>query len=115
MRTECLIKLVPVGHVNFEIELRLRIRELFPSLAQFAGLLFGRLSRRTAKNYRAGLQRRGGTQGGIQNIVRRNDSETDRFSAFLSHGEGLGEKLLLDAAKQLVGLQFVLAAGRSPQ
>ena len=42
--TKNLIKLVPIGHVDFEVELGLGVAQLFPGFADQTGLLFRALS-----------------------------------------------------------------------
>ncbi len=41
---EDFVKLVPVGHVNFQVELRLGIGEVLPRITELTGLLLGGLS-----------------------------------------------------------------------
>ena len=44
MGTEDFVELVPVGHVDFEVELRLLITQFFPGFTDQASLLFRALS-----------------------------------------------------------------------
>ena len=56
MGTEDFVELVPVGHVNFKVELWLRIAKFFPGLTDKPGVFFCALSRRASNNNSAGLQ-----------------------------------------------------------
>ena len=53
--TEHLVELVPVGHVNFQVELWLRVAKLFPGFTNKPGVLFRALSRRAPSHNSAGL------------------------------------------------------------
>ena len=57
--TEDLVELVPVGHMDFQVELRLCIAQFFPGFANLPGLFLCGLSRGMAKDNGAGLQRSG--------------------------------------------------------
>src|ERR1700731_587084 len=115
VRSENLVNFVAVRQVNFKIELRLGIRQLFPGFADLARLLFGVVLGGTADNDGAGLQRGGGAQDTIPEIVGGNDRQADGFPALFGHGKRLRKQMLLDAAKKLVGVEFVFAGGRAPQ
>src|ERR1700676_1818529 len=99
----------------FQVELRLGIRQFFPRFADLPRLLFGVLPRGPADHNRAGLQRSGGAQNTIPQVVGRYDRESNRFAALLRHGERLREQMLLDTAEELIGVQFVFARSRTPQ
>ena len=101
--------------MNFQIELRLLIAELFPAIADLARLLFGGFLRGMPDDDGAGLQRRRGAQNTVPEIVGGDDREANRFAAFLGHGQRLRKKMLLDAAEKLVGFQFVFAGGGAAQ
>src|SRR6202035_500626 len=60
-------------------------------------------------------QRGGGAQDTIPEIVGGNDRQADGFPALFGHGKRLRKQMLLDAAKKLVGVEFVFAGGRAPQ
>ena len=51
----------------------------------------------------------GGAQNTVPQIVSGNHRQANRLSALLGHRQRLREKMLLNAAKKLVGLQFVFA------
>ncbi len=89
VRAEDFVDLVPVGHVNFEVELRLLIAELFPRFADLARLLFGDFFGGVADDDGAGLQRRGGAKNTVPEIVGGDDGEADRFAAFFGHRQCL--------------------------
>jgi len=75
VRPEDFVDFVPVGHVNFEIELRPLVAELFPGVADEAGLLFGALVRGVAEDDGAGLERSGRAKNAIGEIVGGDDGK----------------------------------------
>src|SRR5262245_20821945 len=85
VRAEYLVDFVAVWKVNFEIELRLRVRELLPRLADLACLLFALPLAGSSDDDGGRLQIISGTQNTVPEIVGRNDGQADRFSAFFSH------------------------------
>src|SRR6266478_1443549 len=93
--------------MDFQVELRLRIGQLFPGFADLPRLLFGVVLGRAANNDGAGLQCGGGAQNTVPQVVGRNHGQSNRFPAFFRHGKRLREQMLLDAAKELIGIQFV--------
>src|SRR5712691_6803630 len=101
--------------MNFEVELRLLIAELLPGFTDFPGLLLVRFLRRTSHYNGARLQGSRSAENAIPEIVCGHDSKADRLATLLSHGQRLGEELLLDAAKQLVGLEFIFTRSRTAQ
>ena len=113
VRPEDFVDLVPVRHVNFQIELRLLVAEFFPGLADLPRLLFGLLLRGMADDDSAGLQRSGGAQNTVPKIVGGDDREPNGFAALLGHRQRLRKQMLLDAAEKLVGFEFVFAGCRS--
>src|SRR5229473_4095495 len=115
MRPKDFVNLVPGGHVNFQVELRSLVAELFPGVADQPGLLLGALVRGMAQDDRAGLQRSCRAQDTIREIVCRDDRQADGFTAFFRERERLRKELLLDAAEQLFGFKFVFARGRAAQ
>src|SRR6266849_5287003 len=115
VRPEDFVKLVPGGHVDFKVELRSLVAKLFPGVADQPGLLFGAFFGGMSQDDRAGLQRRSGAQNAIREIVRGDDSEADGFAAFFRERERLRKELLLDAAEELFGFEFVFAGGRAAQ
>src|SRR6266849_10219090 len=115
VRPEDFVKLVPGGHVDFKVELRSLVAKLFPGVADQPGLLFGAFFGGMSQDDRAGLQRRSGAQDAIREIVRGDDREADGFTAFFRKRERLRKELLLDAAEELLGFEFVFARGRAAQ
>src|SRR6266446_1729643 len=115
MGPEDLIDLVPVGHVNFEVELRLRIAKFLPGFTDLPRLLLIRFLCGAPCNNCAGLQRSRGAQDAVPQIVCSDDGEADRLAPFFGHGKGLGKELLLDAAEKLIGLKFVFTRSRAAQ
>ncbi len=85
VRSEDFVKLVSVRQMDFEVELRLGIAELFPGFPDLPRLLFIRFFRGTPHNNCAGLQRCSGTQNTVPQIVRRNDRKADGFAALFRH------------------------------
>ena len=82
---EDFVNLVPVGHVNFEVELRLLITEFFPGFADLAGLLFGNFLGGVADDDGAGLERGGGAKNTVPEIVCGDDGKANRFAALFGH------------------------------
>src|SRR5260370_25540227 len=115
VRPEDLVNLVPVGHVNFQVELRPLVAELFPGVADQPGLLFGALVRGMAQDDGAGLERGRRAQDAVGEIVGGDDRQANGFTAFFRKGERLRKELLLDAAEELFGLKFVFSGGRAAQ
>src|SRR5258706_4425359 len=115
MRPKDLVDLVPIRHVDFQVELRLRVAQFFPSVAEVPRLLFRQLLRRVAQNDGARLQRSGRAQYRIPKIVGSNHREPDGFPAFFRHRKRLRKQVLLDASEELIGFQFILARGSAPQ
>ena len=101
--------------MNLEVKLRLRISELFPSVAEMAGLFFGAFLGGMAEHDGAGLERSSGSNNAVPEIVGGDHRETDAFASFFGDGESLSEKLLLDTAKELLGFQFVFARSRTAE
>ncbi len=97
VRPEDLVNLVPIGQVNFQIELRPLVAELFPGVANQPGLLFGALVRGMAQDDGAGLERGRRAQDTVREIVGGDDREADGFAAFFRKCERLRKELLLDA------------------
>ncbi len=56
VRPEDFVNLVPIGQVNFQVELRPLVAELLPGVADQPGLLFGALVRGMAQDDGTGLQ-----------------------------------------------------------
>src|SRR5579883_680971 len=115
VRPQHLIDLVAVRQVNFQIELRLRIAQLFPCVADFARLLFRRLLRGTPKHDGARLQRRRRAKYRVPDVVRRHHRQPDGLPPLFRHGQRLRKKMLLDAPEELVRFQFIFARSRTPQ
>src|SRR5713101_6493161 len=115
VRPEDFVKLVPGGHVDFKVELRSLVAKLFPGIADQPGLLFGAFFGGMSQDDGAGLQRRSGAQNAIREIVRGDDRKADGFTAFFRKRERLRKELLLDAAEELFGFEFVFARGRAAQ
>src|SRR5712672_2374761 len=69
MRAEDLVNLVAVWEVDLKIELRFGIGQLLPGLTDLPRLLFGVVLSGAADNYGAGLQRAGGAQNTVPEIV----------------------------------------------
>src|SRR3984957_1571547 len=115
VRAEDFVNLVPVGHVNFEVELRFLIAEFFPRFADLASLLFGDFLRGMAGDDGARLQRRSGAKNTVPEIVGRDDREANRLAAFFGHRQRLREKMLLDTAKKLIGFELVFAGAGAAQ
>src|SRR6266478_7813431 len=65
MRPEDFVKLVPVGQMNFQVELRLLIAEFFPGFADLPRLLLVRFLCRTPRDNGAGTERGSGTKDAI--------------------------------------------------
>jgi hypothetical protein len=83
MRPEDFVNLVPVGHVNFQVELRLLITQFFPRLANLPRLLFGLLLGRIVRPQMVlDCSGRGRAQNAVPQIIRRNHRQADRFPAF---------------------------------
>src|SRR6266581_23245 len=109
------VDLVPIGQVDFQIELRLRIAELFPGLTNVPRLFFAAPFGRVAENNRARFERLSGTKNTFPQIVGRNDRETYRLAALFRYRQRLRKKLLFDAAKELLAFEIVFARRRAPQ
>src|SRR5882762_6842084 len=101
--------------MDFQVELRLRIWKLLPGLADLPRLLFGIVLGRAADDDGAGLQCGRGAQDTIPQVIGCNDGQSNRFPALFRHGKRLREQMLLDAAEELIGIQFVFAGRRAPQ
>ena len=56
VRPEDFVKLVPIGQVDFQIELRLLIAQFFPGVTNLTRLLLVRFLCRTPGNNRAGFE-----------------------------------------------------------
>ena len=82
---EDFVDLVPVGHVNFEVELRLLVAEFFPGFANLTGLLFGNFLGGVADDDGAGLERGGGAKNTVPEVVGGDDGEADGFAALFGH------------------------------
>jgi len=115
MRAEHLVDLVASGQMNFQVELRFGIRQFFPRFADQSSLLLGVVMGGPADDDGAGLQRGGGAQDAVPQVVGRDDCLPNRFPALFRHGERLGKQMLLDAAEKLIGVQFVFAGCGTPQ
>ena len=101
--------------MNFEVELRLDVAEFFPGIADLPGLLLGVVLRRASNDNRAGLQRSARAQDTFPEIVRGNHREPNGLPALFRHGKRLRKQMLLDAAKKLIGVQFVFARSGATQ
>src|SRR5712675_1470734 len=101
--------------MDFQVELRLRIRKLLPGFADLPRLLFGIVLGRAADDDGAGLQCGGSAQDTIPQVIGCNDGQSNRFPALFRHGKRLREQMLLDAAEELIGIQFVFPGRRTPQ
>src|ERR1700676_3135919 len=115
VRPEDLIDLVPIGQMDFQVELRLLIAEFFPGFADLPGLLFRGVLRRTSADDGARLQRGRSAQNTVPQIVGSHYRQANRFAAFLGHGERLRKQMLFDAAEKLVRFQLVFAGPGTPQ
>lgn len=113
--TEDFEDFVPAGHMNLEVELRLRIAEMFPSFADLAGLFFTLPFVRRAGNDGGRLQALAGAKNTVPEVVRRDYGETNGFAAFFSKAERLREELLFDAAEELIGVEFLFTGGGATQ
>src|SRR6202158_2358296 len=102
VRPEHFVNLVAVGQMNFQVELRLRIRQFFPTLADLPRLLFSVVLGGAAYDNGAGLQRGGSAQNTIPQVISGDDGQSNRFPALFRHGERLGKQVLLDAAEELI-------------
>ncbi len=56
-----------------------------------------------------------GAQDAVPKIVGGNNRQPDRLASLLRHRKGLRKKMLLDAAKELIGVEFVFAGSRAAQ
>ena len=106
---------VPGGHVNFQIELRLGVAEVFPGFANLAGLLFTLPLAGGSGNDRRGLQALTGAKNTVPQIVGGDDGEANGFATFFRQAERLREELLLDAAEELIGVEFLFTGGGAAQ
>ncbi len=113
VRAQNLIDLVAIGKMNFQVELRLGIAQLFPGITNLPGLLLRGFLGRMAEDNGAGLQRSGGTQDAVPQIAGGHHREANRLSPFFRDGEGLREQLLLDAAEKAVRLPDRIRPTRS--
>ncbi len=115
VRAEDFESLVPGGHVDFEVELRLGIAEVFPGFANLTSLLFALPFAGSAGDNGGGLQALSGAKNTIPEIVGSDDGETNRFAAFFGEAERLREKMLFDAAEELIGVKFLFAGSGTAQ
>lgn len=104
---------IPAGRVNFEIELRPGVRQIFPRHAKLACLFgqadFGRAPEDDGRRLQVGR----GAQDTFFQFVSGNYSESNRFAALFGHGKSFGKQKLFDAAEELVGFEFNLAGTRT--
>lgn len=56
-----------------------------------------------------------GAENTVPEIVCRDDSQPDGLAAFFGHGKRLREQMLLDAAEELVGFEFLFAGRRAAE
>src|SRR5215831_12802234 len=89
VRAEDLEDFVPGGHVNFKIELRLRISEPLPGFADLARLLFTLPFTGRTRDDGGGLQALSCAKDTVPEIIRCHNGEADRFAAFFRETEGL--------------------------
>src|ERR1700730_17970105 len=115
MRAEYFINFVAVGEMNFQIELRFLIAELLPAIADLASLFFRGFLGGMPQNDGAGFQRGSGAQDAVPQIIGGDDGKANGLATFFGHGQGLRKKMLLDAAEELVDIQFVFAGSRAAQ
>src|SRR4029077_10448841 len=115
MRPKDLVDFVAVGQMNFKVELRFYIAKFFPRVPYLPGLLFGVVLRRASNNDRAGLKRSARAQDAFPQVIGRNHRKPDGLPALFGHGKGLRKQMLLDAAKKLIGVQFVFTGSRAAQ
>src|ERR1700676_857989 len=101
--------------MDFKIELRLGIGQLFPGFTDLPSLLFSVVLGGAADNDSAGLQRAGSAQNTIPEIVGCNHRQPDGFPTLFRHGKRLRKQVLLDTPEKLVGVEFVFAGGGAPQ
>src|SRR5664279_2737230 len=115
MRTEYLVNLVAVGEMNLQVELWLLVAEILPGIADFTRLDLGCFLRGMPHNNRAGLERSGCAKNTVPQVVGRDDGKPHRLAPFFGQRKRMREELLFDAAKQLLGFQFVFPRSRAPQ
>src|ERR1700688_650664 len=102
VRAEYFVNFVAVGEMNFQIELRFLIAELLPSIADLTSLFFRGFLGGMSDDDSAGFQRGSGAQDTVPQIIGGDDREANGLASFFGHGQGLGEKMLLDAAEKLI-------------
>ena len=84
--TEDLVDFVAIRQMNFQVELRLKIAQLFPRIADMAGLLFRGLLRLMSEHDSAGLQAAGRTEDAVPYFVRGDNRKSNALASLLCHG-----------------------------
>jgi len=115
VRTEDLENFVAGGEMDFQIELRLGIAEAFPGFADLAGLLFALPLPGRTDDDGGRLQALAGAKNTVPQIVGGDDGEANRFATFFREAESLREKMLFDAAEQLIGVEFLFTGSGAAQ
>jgi len=106
--TEDLKDFIASREMDFEVELRLGIAKAFPGFANLASLLFALPLPGRAGDDGGRFKALSGAKNTVPQIVGGDDSEANGFAAFFREAESLREKVLLDAAKELIGVEFLL-------
>lgn len=107
MRAEDFEDFIPGGHVNFEIELRLRVAEAFPGFADLTSLLFALPFSGGASDDGGRLQALPSAENTVPEIIRSDDRKANGFAPFFGKAKRLREKMLLDGTEELVGVEFL--------
>src|SRR5882762_1755403 len=101
--------------MHFQIELRFGVRQFFPGFADLPRLLFALPMAGSSDHDSRRLQTVPGAQNTVPQVVGRNHRQANRFAAFFRHGKRLRKKMLFDAAKKLVRVEFLFAGSRTAQ
>src|SRR5258707_10587063 len=115
VRAQNFVNLVAIRQMHFQIELRLRVRQSLPRFADLPRLLFALPVTGSADHDGGRLQAGSGAQNTVPKIVCGDHRKPDGLAAFFRHAERLRKKMLLDAAEELIGVEFLLAGGGAPQ
>lgn len=97
-----------VRRVDFEGQLGLGVRQVFPSQARRAGFLRHRSPGGKAEHDGRGLQALGGTQDAVPFLRRRSNGQMNGLAFLFGQIQGAGKKFLLLEAEKLFGRQTVL-------
>src|SRR5215467_2411799 len=115
MRAKDFVDLVAVRQMDFQIELRLGIGELFPRFADLASLLFALPLAGSSDDDGRRLQTVAGAKNTVPEVIGGDHRQANGLAALFRHGKSLGKQMLFDAAEELIGFKFLLARGRTAQ